>query len=116
MKHLYRQDGYTLIEVLAASAIFLLAVLTVSGFLMQGYRYMASSSSRSSAIHSTQEDVEAAINGHETSEEVEVSKQSAYVMNFEVFGAAVSGTLVTVKNNGREEVTYITFVPGDGGE
>jgi len=118
MHFLKRQEGYSLIEVLVATTIFLIAVLAISAILMQGYRAMGSAGRRSVNLHLTQEDMEAAIADptfDSTDEDVEITRVPHQI---EVFGGTVSGTLVTVKRtySGQTdgEVTYSYFVPEGG--
>lgn len=118
MDILRRQKGYTLIEVLVATAVFLIAILVISGFMMQGYRAMGKAGKRTTNLHLTQADVEAAVadpDGDSEGEDVVVTRED-YVL--EVFGRTVGGTLITVKKayEGQfaGEVTYYYFVPDEG--
>lgn len=118
MNILRLRNGYTLIEVMVASAIFLIAVLAVSALLLQGYKAMGMAGNRSINLHVTQEEIEAAIadQGYiPENEDVRIIRDNVELI---VFGNQVGGTLVTVTRtipgqNGNE-VTYTYFVPGDG--
>lgn len=120
MKYLRRQSGYSLLEVMAATTILLVGVLAVSGILMRGYKAMNTAESRSAGLHSTQKEIEAAIQNEETDDEVLVEKIYPYYMRFEAFDIEVKGTLITVKRITpglpEGEVTYVTFVPDEGYE
>lgn len=120
MNFLKCRYGYTLIEVVVATAIFLIAVLAVSGILMQGYRAMGSAGRRSVTLHLTQEEMEAAIANsgfNPEDEDVEISRSPHQIL---VFGQSVSGTLVTVTRSysgqSSGEVVYTYFIPDGSGE
>jgi len=107
-----RNDGFTLIEVIAATAVFLIAILAVSALLMQGYRTLGSAGSRSISVHSAQEEIENAIQDP-TGEITEEISREEYTI--EVFGQEIEGTLITIKKSfpgtPGGEITYTTFVP-----
>jgi prepilin-type N-terminal cleavage/methylation domain-containing protein len=115
VNHLRHQLGYTLVEVIAATAIFLIAVLALSGLLMQGYRAMGAAGKRSVALHYTQQEIEAVIQNLDATENVEVIREEDYYMDFEGFGISVKGTLITVKytypGQSGGGIAYVTFIP-----
>lgn len=119
MKYCRWQSGYTLIEVMAATAIFLIAVLSISGLMLQGYKAMGRAGGRSGALHSTHEEIEAVIQNLAADEEVVVEKQP-YVLEFKQFGISIPGTLITVTKiaPGLPDgtVTYVTFVSDEDKE
>jgi prepilin-type N-terminal cleavage/methylation domain-containing protein len=117
MKLIGHRGGYSLIEVIVASAIFLIAVLAVSGMLIQGYKAMGLAGKRSSNTHITQEELEAVISDMDYSPEDENVNISLQDTEVEVFGKNIGGTLVTVSRlvDGNE-VIYTYFVPGYGGD
>ena len=117
MKHLRKQSGYTLIELMAASLILVVGILAVSGILMRGYKAMTTAETRSDALHSTQKDIEAVIQREDPDAEVIVDEQYPYYLQFDNFGIQVG------QAHHREEdcagclegqVIYQTFVPDEG--
>jgi len=106
---------------MAATAIFLVAILAIGGLLMQGFKAMDRAGGRSVAHHSTQQEIEAVIQELEANEEVIVNEEYPYWMEFGEFGISVKGRLITVTkiSPGLPEgkVVYKTFVPDEiGGE
>lgn len=116
MNYLRQKSGYTLIEVIAATAIFLIAAMVFSALLMQGYRNLGIAGSRSIAVHSAETEIEGAIKNPALSSE-EISSEP---YTLEVFGQQISGRLITVTKSfpGHPEkvVTYTTFVPDGKGD
>lgn len=99
-------------EVIAATAVLLIAVLAISALLMQGYRTLGAAGSRSITVHSAQEDIENAIKEPDGEITEEISREEYTI---EVFGQEIEGTLITVKKSfpgmPGGEITYTTFVP-----
>lgn len=118
MRKLICRSGYTLVEVIAATAIFLIAVLALSGLLLQGYKAMGKAGKRSTALHYTQQEIEAVIQDLDPTGEVEVTREEDYYMDFPGFGISIKGTLITVKyaipGQAGEQVVYVTFIPDPG--
>jgi len=118
LKHLRKQSGYTLIELMAASLILVVGILAVSGILMRGYKAMTTAETRSDALHSTQKDIEAVIQREDPDAEVIVDEQYPYYLQFDNFGIQVRGRLITVKKIApglpEGQVIYQTFVPDEG--
>lgn len=119
MKVFKCRKGFTLVEVLLTTAIFLIAVLAISGVLMQGYRAMGLAGKRSEQLHITQAEIEAVIASNEyisEKEDVAIEQEDSYIS---VFGKQVGGTLITVRKsfpgNTDEEITYTYFLPDDIG-
>ncbi|HOA35884.1 MAG: hypothetical protein WAQ10_00240 [Dethiobacteria bacterium] len=114
---LKQENGYILVEVLVAAVILLMAVLAISGLLLQSYRIMDDAEKRSVSLHLAQEEMEAAIMNPSYYSNHEESEISRVPHQIEVFGQMVSGTLVTVKRTypGQPggELVYTYFVPGE---
>jgi len=112
MNILRQKNGFTLIEVIAATAVFLIAVLAISALLMQGYKTLGAAGSRSIIVHSAQEEMENAIQDPTGEISEEISREEISIV---VFGQEIEGTLITVKKTipGKfgGKVTYSTFVP-----
>ena len=114
MSFLRRKQGFSLVEVVAATAILLLAVLAISGIMMTSLRATSSAGEKSVTTYSLQEEMEKAISDpdYEGPEGVTITREPNYVVK--VFGASITGTLITIEqegSNGRE--TYVTFVADD---
>lgn len=118
MSVLKGEKGFTLVEVLVASAILVITVLTLSVLLMQGYRIMNSAGKRSANIHLTQEEMEAAIKDPDFSSDRDDLEITRVPHDLEVFDETVHGTLVTVKRidsgSGGGEVVYTYFEVSEG--
>lgn len=114
------QKGYSLIEVVAATAVFLIAVLALCSLLMQGYRAMGLAGKRSTNLHLAQGEIEAAISSQDyspTDPGVTVDRKDIELV---VFGKKVGGTLITVTRESAApdgaEVVYVYFLPSQGGD
>ncbi len=119
MKYLRQKSGFTLIEVVTATAILLIGVLAVSSLLMRGFKAMHTAENRSDVLHATQKDMEAVIQNEDADEEAVVIREP-YTMRFENLGIEVEGTLVTVIKVAaglpEGEIVYVTFIPNEGFE
>ncbi len=119
MKYLRQKSGYTLIEVVVATAILLIGVLAVTSLLARGFKAMHTAENRSDVLHTTQKDMEAVIQNEEADEEAIVTREP-YTMRFEHLGIEVQGTLVTVTRIAaglpEGEIIYVTFIPDEGTE
>ena len=115
-RFLRQRDGHTLMEVIAATVVFLIGAMALSALLMQGYRAMGSAGSRSITVHSAEKHIEEAIKDP-TGSSGEVTRVPHAI---EVFGQEIHGTLITVTKTLPGEpnkiVTYTTFVPYGGDE
>lgn len=117
MKYLKQKSGYTLVEVIIATAILLIGILAVSSLLMRGFKAMHTAENRSDVLHATQKDMEAVIQNEEADEEAIVVREP-YTLRFENLGIEVEGTLVTVTKIAaglpEGEIVYVTFIPNEG--
>lgn len=120
MNFLRHNGGYSITEVVVASAVFLICALAISGMLMQGYRAMGLAGKRSLNLHAAQEEMEVAIaddSYYSPDAEVSISREDDYI---EVFGVSVAGTRITVirtiPGQSDGEITYTYFAPGYGGD
>lgn len=113
MRKLKDDRGYTLIEVVVASAVFLIVVLAISGLMLGSFRSFTSAGSRSKATHNTQEEMELAIFDPEyTTEEIQRVDYDMFI-----FETTISGSLITLEKQYADRpganVTFVTFIPDD---
>lgn len=117
MKYLRKKSGFSLVEVIVATAILLIGILAVSSLLLRGLKGMHTAENRSDVLHDTQKDIEAVIQNEEADDETIVVREP-YTLRFENLGIEVEGTLVTVKKIAaglpEGEIVYVTFIPNEG--
>lgn len=114
---LRQKSGFTLIEVVVATAILLIGILAVTSLLMRGFKAMHTAENRSDVLHATQKDMEAVIQNEDADEEAIVVREP-YTLRLDHFGIEVEGTLVTVTKIAaglpEGEIVYVTFIPNEG--
>jgi prepilin-type N-terminal cleavage/methylation domain-containing protein len=109
---LWKKGGFTLIEVLVATIIFLFCVLALSALFLNSYKAISVAGCRSAAVQAVQQEMERAI-ADPVYEGEEVEREAEYELL--IFGRTISGTLITVEKKYNEaplrKVTFVTFIP-----
>lgn len=104
-----KQAGFTLVEVLIATAIFLLIALSLSALFINSYRTIGLAGNRGTFVAEAQQEMERAI-ADDTYQTDELVREDEY--EIVLFGRVFTGTLVSIEKQYSENrrVHYLTFV------
>lgn len=108
-----REDGFTLVEVLVAMAVFLIVVIAMSTFFLHSYKNVILAGKKSVTVYEAQQELEEVIADPDSSHDEDEISEEPYQIT--IFGKTITGTKITVEKEYDQEhnrkLSYIVFVP-----